>query len=71
MNCGLPAARMNACGRHFRSPALRGFRDQALQQGTEDAGVTPLPEAVVDGRPGAGSIGISRRCPPVKVNLAD
>ena len=32
---------------------LRGLRDQALQQGLEDAGVAPLPEAVVDGRPGA------------------
>jgi hypothetical protein len=41
---------------------LRGFRDQALQQGLEDAGVTPLPESVVDGRPGAELL---RHLPPL------
>jgi hypothetical protein len=41
---------------------LRGFRDQALQQGLEDAGVTPLTEAVVDGRPGAELL---RHLPPL------
>lgn len=42
---------------------LRGFRDQAFQQGPEDAGVTPLPEVVwtVDQAP--NSVGISRHCP--------
>ena len=45
---------------------LRGFRDQALQQGLEDADVTPLPEAVVDGRPGAE---LRRHLPPLPVVL--
>lgn len=46
---------------------LRGFRDQAaLQQGLEDPGVPPLPEAVVDGRPGAE---IRRHLPPLPARL--
>jgi hypothetical protein len=45
---------------------LRGFRDQALQQGLEDAGVTPLPEAVVDSRPDAELL---RHLPPLSAGL--
>jgi hypothetical protein len=41
---------------------LRGFRDHALQQSFEDTGVTPLPEAVGNGRPGAELL---RHLPPL------
>lgn len=45
---------------------LRRFRDQALQQGLEDTGVTPLPEAVVDSRPGTELL---RHLPPLPARL--
>ena len=45
---------------------LRGLCDQSVQQGFEDACVTPLPEAVVDGRPGAE---LGRHLPPLPARL--
>lgn len=45
---------------------LRGLRDQPLQQGLEDSRVTPLAEAVVDGRPGTE---LSRHLPPLPARL--
>ena len=45
---------------------FRGLRDQALQQGFEDTGVTPLPETVVHGRHAPNRSGVSRHCAPVR-----
>jgi hypothetical protein len=46
--------------------SLRCFRDQALQQGLENALVTPLPEAVVHSGPGAELL---RYLPPLPAGL--
>lgn len=45
-----------------RFAPLRGFRDQALQEGFEDTGVPPLPEAVADRPPGTELL---RHLPPL------